>query len=108
MTPFLPRTLPMLAAVAALSGCMSNEEFLASNQQAAINATESRAKFELNCEAVTSSVLSSKVASIRRGMSRTEYTIGVRGCNKQATYITYCLNPTTCNAIADTARMGER
>jgi len=100
----LPLSLPVLAAATALSGCMSNEEFLASNQQAAINATESRAKFELNCESVTSSVLSSKVTSVRRAMERTEYTIGVRGCNKQATYITYCLNPTTCNAIANTAR----
>ncbi|WP_447751393.1 hypothetical protein [Pseudomonas nicosulfuronedens] len=102
----LPLSLPVLAAVAALSGCMSNEEFLASNQPAAIKATESRAKFEMNCESVTSSVLSSKVTSVRRAMERTEYTIGVRGCNKQATYITYCLNPETCNAIADTARMG--
>ncbi|MCP8464940.1 hypothetical protein NK553_13380 [Pseudomonas sp. ZM23] len=100
----LPKTLPVLAAIAMLSGCMSDQEFLASNQQAAINATESRAKFELNCEAVTSSVLSSKVTSVRRAMQRTEYTIGVRGCNRQATYITYCLNPTDCNAIANTAR----
>ncbi|WP_152222115.1 hypothetical protein [Pseudomonas sp. SCB32] len=102
----LPMILPVLAAVAALSGCMNDQEFLASNQQAAINATEARAKFELNCEAVTSSVLSSKVTNVRRTMSRTEYTIGVRGCNKQVTYITYCLNPTTCNAISDTARLG--
>ncbi|SDH90579.1 hypothetical protein [Pseudomonas panipatensis] len=100
--------LPLLATVTVLSGCMSDQQFLASNQQAALNATTSRAKFELNCQDVTPSVLSSKVTQARVGYQHTEYTIGVRGCGKQAVYITYCLNPQTCNAIADTARIGNQ
>ena len=103
----LSKLLPLLAMTAALSGCMSDQEFIASNQQAAIGATESRAKFELNCQQVSSSILSSKVTQNRIGYQRTEYTIGVRGCGRQATYLTYCLDSTNCNALSDTARVGN-
>ncbi|EMV8855513.1 hypothetical protein AADS62_004772 [Escherichia coli] len=84
----LPLSLPMLA-----SGCMSN----AANQQAAINATESRATFELNCESVSSSVLA-KVSGVAAPSSAL--------ASAAVTRKRYCLNPTTCNAIAETARMG--
>ncbi len=92
-----------------LTGCMTDQEFLAQNQSAAINATVSRARFELNCQDVTVSVLSSKVTQVRFANvnNRTEYTIGARGCGRQAVYITYCLDPSTCNAISDTARVAE-
>ncbi|SDN55429.1 hypothetical protein [Pseudomonas jinjuensis] len=103
----LSRLLTVLV-LAALGGCMSNEEFLASNRDAALKATVSRATFELNCQDVTPSVLSSKVTNVRYGYQRTEYTIGVRGCGRQAVYITYCLNPETCNALSDTARVGNQ
>lgn len=101
------RLLPLLAIAAALSGCMNDQQFIAANQQAAIAATESRAKFELNCQQVNSSILSSKVTDTRFGYQRTEYTIGVRGCGRQATYLTYCLDTTNCNALSDTARIGN-
>jgi len=104
----LPQLLPVLAVGAALSGCMSDQEFIASNQKAALSATEARAKFELNCQQVDASVLTSKVTHTRFGYQRTEYTIGVRGCGRQATYITYCLESTNCNAISDTARVGTQ
>lgn len=99
----------LLAPVAALSGCMSDQEFLAQNQSAAINATVSRAKFELDCPDVTASVLSSKVTQVQFAYAnnRTEYTIEARGCGRPAVYITYCLNPNTCNAISDTARVSQ-
>lgn len=65
------------------------------------------AKFELDCPEVTASVLSSKVTQVRFAnlANRTEYTIGARGCGCQAVYITYCLDPDTCKAISDTARV---
>ena len=71
-------------------------------------AADAPATFELNCQDVAPSVLSSKVTNVRYGYQRTEYTIGVRGCGRQAVYITYCLNPDTCNAISDTARVGNQ
>lgn len=107
MKKFLP--VAVLLASALLGGCMTDQQFLARNQSAAINATVSRAKFELNCPDVTASVLSSKVTQIQFAYAnnRTEYTIGARGCGRQAVYITYCLDPDTCNAISDTARVSE-
>lgn len=63
---------------------MNNQQFIASNQDAALKATLSRAGFELDCKDVTPSVLSSKVVESRFGYERTEYTIGVRSCNKRA------------------------
>ncbi|MCP1625485.1 hypothetical protein [Pseudomonas nitroreducens] len=99
----------LLICAALLGGCMSDQEFLAQNQNAALSATFARARFELDCPDVTTSVLSSKVTQVRlAGVSnRTEYTIGARGCGRQAVYITYCLDPDTCNAISDTARVSE-
>ncbi|MFV3303727.1 hypothetical protein ACNFBT_00430 [Pseudomonas sp. NY15181] len=101
--------LAVLMASALLGGCMNDQQFLAQNQSAAIDATVSRAKFELNCPDVTASVLSSKVTQVQFANmnNRTEYTIGARGCGRQAVYITYCLDPSTCNAISDTARVTE-
>ncbi|WP_152225858.1 hypothetical protein [Pseudomonas sp. SCB32] len=99
----------LCAFAAAVSGCMTDQEFLAQNQNAAINATVSRAKFELDCPDVSASVLSSKVTQVQIAYAnnRTEYTIGARGCGRQAVYITYCLDPNTCNAISDTARISK-
>lgn len=97
--------LTALLLVAGLTGCVSEQQFLQQNRQAALDATLARAKFELNCADVTPSVLSSKVTRIQYASQRTEYTIGVRGCARQALYITYCLNPETCNALSDTARV---
>jgi len=99
--------LAALLAATVLGGCMTDQQFLAQNQSAAVNASVSRAKFELNCPNVTASVLSSKVAQFAYANSRTEYTIGARGCGRQVVYITYCLDPQTCNAISDTARVTE-
>ena len=93
---------------AGLVGCQSDQDFIASNQAAATKAAVNRATFELNCQSVNASVLTSKVVQARFGYSRTEYTIGVRGCGKQAVYLTYCLRPDNCNAINDSARGYEK
>lgn len=41
------------------------------------------------------------------GYEWTEYTIGVRGCGKQAVYETMCRDPDNCNAFAQTGRVLE-
>lgn len=91
-----------------LAACVSNEQFLASNQAAATKVASSRAAFELNCQAVTPMILSSKVIETRFGYSRTEYTIGVSGCGKRAVYLAYCLDANNCNAINDSSRGFEQ
>lgn len=97
------RVLAGITAVGLLAGCQTNQQFLEQNQAAAMQATMSRAAFDLNCPDAQPTLISSKVSQpvALRGYERTEYTIGVRGCGKQAVYITWCLNPETCNAIND-------
>jgi len=122
-----PRTTSMhpccigIGAVAAVSlllgGCVTDAQFLAQNSSAALRTAESRGKFELNCPQVTSSVLSQKVIQgIQGGYGRyggawagpwTEYTVGVRGCGREAVYMAVCRDPDSCNAFSQTARVLE-
>jgi uncharacterized protein YcfL len=97
----------LMLAVVLLGGCMTDQQVLAQNQQAAVDATVARAKFELSCPDVTASVLSSKVTQFAYANNRTEYTIGARGCGRQSVYLTYCLTPDNCNALSDTARITQ-
>lgn len=93
-----------------LTACVTDAEFLAQNSSAALAAAESRGKFELNCPQVSSSILSQKIdeaVTVRAGYSWAEYTIGIRGCGKQAVYITVCRDQNNCNALAQTGRVLE-
>ncbi|MBD9499245.1 hypothetical protein M2D07_005165 [Pseudomonas sp. BGr12] len=104
--PLLP-AFALLACAASLSGCMTDQQFIAQNQNAAINTALSRARFELDCPDATATVLSSKVTQFAYANNRTEYTIGARGCGRQAVYIAFCLTPDSCTAVSDTARLGQ-
>ena len=97
------------AGLAFALACQTTQQFLDQNQGAALAAAQSRGRFELNCQDVQAQVLSSKIidpAPFAGGMWRGEYTIGVRGCNRQIVYITVCLDSNDCNALADSANMG--
>jgi hypothetical protein len=97
----------LLACVASLSGCMTDQQFIAQNQAAAINTALSRARFELDCPDATATVLSSKVTQFAYANNRTEYTVGARGCGRQAVYIALCLTSDNCTAVSDTARLAQ-
>jgi hypothetical protein len=91
-----------------VSGCVTDAQFLAQNSSAALTTAENRAKFELNCPQVASSILSQKVMDIqgvRFGYEWTEYTISVRGCGRETIYMTTCQDPSTCNAYSQTGRI---
>lgn len=99
-------------ALALASGCQTTQAYLDANQQAALNAAQSRGRFELNCQDVQTSVLSRKIidpgmGTMYGGMWRAEYTIGVRGCNRQVVYVTVCLDNENCNAISDTGSVQD-
>lgn len=85
---------PILAISAvALSGCASGPPFIDSMQPEATEVAARRAKFELSCPAATAVVISRELLqplSIRFGVERAEYTIGVAGCGQRATYIVIC------------------
>ena len=91
----------VLGLVVLLAGCAN---ILDQNRQAAINTARSRAQFELKCPDLEASILSQKtIEELRR--TGTEYTIGVRGCGRQAVYLTYCRTAEDCNAVAQTGRV---
>jgi len=93
-----------------LSACATEAQFLAQNSPAAIQTAESRAKFELDCPQVQTTILSQKVVESIQGYAWrgarmhagpwTEYTIGVRGCGRQAVYLAVCRDPANCNAVS--------
>ena len=92
-----------LVAALAATGCQSPAQMLADDQAVATQVAARRGQFELNCPQVTTSVLSSNVLQpiLWGGQERAEYTIGVAGCERRATYIVICaLGSPSCFAAA--------
>jgi hypothetical protein len=88
-----------------LAGCASGPPFIDQAQPEAVALAQRRAAFELNCPGVTSQVLSRETLqpiSFRFGIERAEYTTGVSGCGKRATYVVICPDQpgSTCFAAA--------
>ena len=104
--PQLPLRLPpgvLLIALLSASACVN---IVLQNEPSALQTAENRAKFELDCQNVQATVLSQKeVEGIR--MAGSEHTIGVRGCGKEAVYVTYCRDPSDCNAFSQTGRINS-
>ncbi len=88
----------LLSAVAltVLCGCQSQQQMVDEMQTDAAQVAKQRGKFELNCPAATAQVLSkemiqSEIVNPRWAPpQRAEYTVGVSGCNKRATYLVVC------------------
>jgi hypothetical protein len=91
------RALSVLAAVM-LAGCASQNDFLDSKQNSAMETAMARAKFEMNCPAAQGSVLSRQYVQapmagprmVQTGVNRAEYTIGATGCGQRLTYVVVC------------------
>ena len=110
-------SLPIRTGLAALvlpliiSACATEAQFLAQNAPSALNTALARGRFELNCPQANGTILSQKVTYINGigmgggGYEWTEYTIGVRGCGKQAVYETMCRDQDNCNAFAGNGRI---
>jgi hypothetical protein len=107
--------LPALALPLIINACATEAQFLAQNAPSALNTALARGRFELNCPQATGTILSQKVTYINGigmgmgggGYEWTEYTIGVRGCGKQAVYETMCRDQDNCNSFANTGRILE-
>jgi hypothetical protein len=93
------KTTPMLATLALpliLCGCQSQQQMVDEMQADATQVAKQRGKFELNCPTASASVLSkemiqSEISAPRWAPpQRAEYTVGVSGCNKRATYLVVC------------------
>jgi hypothetical protein len=85
-----------VATCALFYGCQSQQQMVNEMQPDALQVAKQRGKFELNCPTATASVLSqemiqSEIVNPRWAPpQRTEYTIGVSGCDKRATYLVVC------------------
>jgi hypothetical protein len=90
------RVLGAVALAAMFCGCQSQQQMVDEMQADATQVAKQRGKFELNCPAATASVLSkemiqSEITNPRWAPpQRAEYTVGVSGCNKRATYLVVC------------------
>jgi len=83
-------------ALASLSGCVSNQQFLDSMQPMALDSALSRARFTMNCPSATAQVLSREVVqpvvNMPRagGVERAQYTVGIEGCGQRMTSVVIC------------------
>ena len=88
----------ILVAVGGLlaAGCASGPPYIDQIQPEAVSMAVRRAQFEMNCPSATGQVISRTqiqpiVQTIRfSGPVRDEFTVGVSGCGKRATYIVIC------------------
>ncbi|MFO1398786.1 MAG: hypothetical protein U1F48_17155 [Burkholderiales bacterium] len=92
----MQRLVLLALGVIALGGCASGPPFIDQMQPEAVNMAARRGQFELNCPAATGEMISREtlqpaVQTFRySGPERAEYTVGVRGCGKEATYVVIC------------------
>jgi hypothetical protein len=86
----------LLLAAGLAAGCTSDQQYLEQGQNQATTTALERARFELNCPEATATVLSQElvqpaVVGWRTiPITRSEYTVGVEGCGKRATYVVVC------------------
>jgi hypothetical protein len=77
-------------------GCQSQQQMVDEMQTDATQVAKQRGKFELNCPTATAQVLSkemiqSEIMNPRWAPpQRAQYTVGVSGCDKRATYLVVC------------------
>jgi hypothetical protein len=88
--------LSTVAIAVLFCGCQSQQQMVDEVQADATQVAKQRGKFELNCPTATAQVLGkemiqSEVVNPRWAPpQRAEYTVGVSGCDKRATYLVVC------------------
>src|SRR5512136_1420127 len=79
--------------LAGLAGCQSTDQQLDAQQQQAVDTALNRVKFDMNCPSATGQVLSRQMiqpVSMRFGVERAEYTVGIEGCGQRQTIVVVC------------------
>jgi hypothetical protein len=74
------------------AGCAVGPPYIDQMQPEALSMATRRGQFEMNCPAATATVLSRDTIQpiVFGGPLRAEYTIGVAGCGRRASYIVIC------------------
>jgi hypothetical protein len=81
------------ASLVGLAGCQSTDQQLDAQQQQAVDTALQRVRFDMNCPSATGQVLSRQMiqpVSVRFGVERAEYTVGVEGCGQRQTIVVLC------------------
>jgi hypothetical protein len=95
----MSRTTVILMAAIFLTmaaGCATQQQFLQSKQNMAVNTAMNRAQFEMNCQNVMPTIISREVVQPAlqgpwvNGIERAEFTIGATGCGKKMMFIVIC------------------
>jgi len=95
--------LLMMMAAGVATACQNQAQILSQEQGKAIDVAVQRGRFEMACPQATGTILSSNMLQpvMWGGMERAEYTIGVEGCGKRATYISVCqVGSLSCFAVS--------
>jgi len=95
-----------IAATITVTGCQTQQQMMDQQQPDARHVAQRRGAFELNCPAATAELLSQEIVAQPlfaiaqfAPPQRAEYTVGVSGCGKRATYLVVCpLEGTGCIA----------
>jgi hypothetical protein len=84
------------AGVLALAGCATQQQVVDEMQADALHTAQRRAVFELDCPAAKVELLGKEmiqspiIAPRFAPPERAEYTVGVSGCGRRATYLVIC------------------
>ncbi|QXP87282.1 hypothetical protein [Methylococcus capsulatus] len=92
--------LTAIASMVIASGCVTDQEFLAEHSGAALKFAEVQARIDLDCDRVSGTIVSERIAQRMRWVGReelAEYSIKVAGCGKNATYDIKCLSGSVCS-----------
>jgi len=102
----IPFALATVATAAIFAGCQSQQQMVDEMQADAKHVATTRGKFELDCPAATATVLSKEMIQTPitnprwAPPERAQYTVGVEGCSKRATYQVICAEGGTgCIAV---------
>jgi hypothetical protein len=91
-----------LLSALSTTGCQTDAQMLASEQETAIQTALRRGQFELDCPQATGTILSSNLSSadVPGRLLRAEYTVGVAGCGQRQTYIVICrVGDSACSTL---------
>jgi hypothetical protein len=91
-----------LVGVLAATGCQTDAQVLAGEQETAMQTALRRGQFELDCPQATGTILSSNLLDRGRlgAYLQAEYTVGVAGCGQRSTYTVICrLSDSACTTL---------
>jgi len=98
-----------VVALVPLAACKSSpqreQEIVQASEPGAVEAAQERARLDLNCPSIQTTILSREHGDITRpaALHRVVYRIEARGCRSRAVYMVACTPNTVCSAMTEGA-----